>query len=167
MPNVEPLRPGDPVSLGAYRILGWLASGGQGVLYLGQAPDGRRVAVKVLHGIVAGDRFAALAEAARRVEPHCVAPVLDAAWGRVSYVVSEYVEGPSLAEAGRVGGGHLRQLAVSTATGLAAVHRAGLAHGDFKPSSVLLGADTPRVVGFGVAGTGPGSGRAGAGTGPG
>ncbi|RSN02549.1 hypothetical protein DMB42_36250 [Nonomuraea sp. WAC 01424] len=166
MPNAEPLRPGDPTSLGAHRITGWLASGGQGVVYLGQAPDGRPVAVKVLHGIVPGDRFAALTEAARRVEPQGVARVLDAAWGRLSYIVSEYVEGPSLAEAGRIGGGHLRHLAVGTATGLAAVHRAGLTHGDLKPSSVLLGRDGPRLVGFGAAGTGPGSGRAGAGTGP-
>ncbi|MFI9594910.1 protein kinase [Nonomuraea sp. NPDC052265] len=167
MPNAEPLRPGDPTSLGAHRITGWLASGGQGVVYLGQGPDGRPVAVKVLHGIVAGERFAALTEAARRVEPPGVARVLDAAWGRLSYIVSEYVEGPSLAEVGRLGGGQLRHLAVGTATGLAAVHRAGLTHGDLKPSSVLLGRDGARLVGFGTAGTGPGSGRAGAGTGPG
>ncbi|MFI7422195.1 serine/threonine-protein kinase [Nonomuraea sp. NPDC049684] len=167
MPNAEPLRPGDPTSLGAHRITGWLASGGQGVVYLGQRPDGRPVAVKVLHGIVAGERFAALTEAARRVDSPGVARVLDAAWGRLSYIVSEYVEGPSLAEVGRLGGGNLRHLAVGTATGLAAVHRAGLTHGDLKPSSVLLGRDGARLVGFGTAGTGPGSGRAGAGTGPG
>ncbi|MEU1724978.1 serine/threonine-protein kinase [Nonomuraea sp. NPDC005692] len=167
MPNAEPLRPGDPTSLGAHRITGWLASGGQGVVYLGQGPDGRPVAVKVLHGIVAGERFAALTEAARRVDSPGVARVLDAAWGRLSYIVSEYVEGPSLAEVGRLGGGNLRHLAVGTATGLAAVHRAGLTHGDLKPSSVLLGRDGARLVGFGTAGTGPGSGRAGAGTGPG
>ncbi|MEV4400172.1 serine/threonine-protein kinase [Nonomuraea sp. NPDC049607] len=153
--------------MGAHRITGWLASGGQGVVYLGQGPDGRPVAVKVLHGIVAGERFAALTEAARRVEPPGVARVLDAAWGRLSYIVSEYVEGPSLAEVGRLGGGQLRHLAVGTATGLAAVHRAGLTHGDLKPSGVLLGRDGARLVGFGTAGTGPGSGRAGAGTGPG
>ncbi|MFI7694982.1 protein kinase [Nonomuraea sp. NPDC049655] len=167
MPNAEPLRPGDPTSLGAHRITGWLASGGQGVVYLGQGPDERPVAVKVLHGIVAGERFAALTEAARRVDSPGVARVLDAAWGRLSYIVSEYVEGPSLAEVGRLGGGNLRHLAVGTATGLAALHRAGLTHGDLKPSSVLLGRDGARLVGFGTAGTGPGSGRAGAGTGPG
>ncbi|MGW2217718.1 protein kinase domain-containing protein, partial [Nonomuraea sp. NPDC001684] len=167
MPNAEPLRPGDPTSLGAHRITGWLASGGQGVVYLGQGPNGRPVAVKVLHGIVAGERFAALTEAARRVDSPGVARVLDAAWGRLSYIVSEYVEGPSLAEVGRLGGGNLRHLAVGTATGLAALHRAGLTHGDLKPSSVLLGRDGARLVGFGTAGTGPGSGRAGAGTGPG
>jgi serine/threonine protein kinase len=63
----------------------------------------------------------------------------------------EYVEGPSLAEAGRHTGADLWRLAVSTATALAAIHQAGIVHRDLKPANVLLGEDGPQVIGFGHA----------------
>ncbi|MEU0568032.1 protein kinase [Nonomuraea sp. NPDC005983] len=152
MPNVEPLRDGDPTAVGAYRIIGRLGAGGQGVVYLGQAPDGGPVAVKVLREVVAGDdRFAKEIAAARRVEPFCIAQVLDASLGGRPYIVSEYVEGPSLQQAGRHAGADLQRLAVSTATALAAIHQAGIVHRDFKPANVLLGRDGPRVIDFGIA----------------
>ncbi|MEV0344929.1 protein kinase [Nonomuraea sp. NPDC050680] len=152
MPNAEPLRPGDPEAIAAYRIVGRLGEGGQGIVYLGQAPDGRPVAVKVLRQSVGGDdRFAKEIAAARRVEPFCIAQVLDASMGGRPYIVSEYVEGPSLRQAGRHGGGDLQRLAVSTATALTAIHQAGIVHRDFKPANVLLGRDGPRVVDFGLA----------------
>ncbi|MEU7740919.1 protein kinase [Nonomuraea sp. NPDC049158] len=152
MPNAEPPRPGDPEAIAAYRIIGRLGEGGQGIVYLGQAPNGRPVAVKVLRQSLGGDdRFAKEIAAARRVEPFCVAQVLDASMGGRPYIVSEYVEGPSLQQAGRHVGGDLQRLAVSTATALTAIHQAGIVHRDFKPANVLLGRDGPRVVDFGLA----------------
>ncbi|MEV0390650.1 serine/threonine-protein kinase [Nonomuraea sp. NPDC050643] len=152
MPNAEPLRPGDPEVIGAYRIAGRLGEGGQGIVYLGQAPDGRPVAVKVLRESVGGDdRFAKEIAAARWVEPFCIAQVLDASMGGRPYIVSEYVEGPSLQRTGRHHGADLQRLAVSTATALAAIHQAGIVHRDFKPANVLLGRDGPRVIDFGIA----------------
>ncbi|MCG5217664.1 serine/threonine-protein kinase [Streptosporangium sp. KLBMP 9127] len=152
MPHVEPLREDDPAVVGAYRIVGRLGAGGQGVVYLGQAPDGRLVAVKVLRDAIArDDRFAKEIAAARRVEPFCIAQVLDASLSGRPYIVSEYVEGPSLQQAGRHAGADLQRLAVSTATALAAIHQAGIVHRDLKPANVLLGRDGPRVIDFGIA----------------
>ncbi|WP_240776784.1 serine/threonine-protein kinase [Nonomuraea basaltis] len=149
---MNPLLPEDPPAVGPYRLLGRLGVGGQGVVYLGQRPDGRRVAVKVLQdGLAADHRFAKEIDAARRVEPFCVAQVLDASLGGRPYIVTEYVEGPSLHEAGRHVGADLQRLAVATATALAAIHRAGVVHRDFKPANVLLGRDGPRVIDFGIA----------------
>ncbi|GAA3211245.1 serine/threonine-protein kinase [Nonomuraea helvata] len=149
---MDPLLPEDPPAVGPYRLLGRLGVGGQGVVYLGQAPDGRRVAVKVLADGFAGDhRFAKEIDAARRVEPFCIAQVLDASLGGRPYIVTEYVEGPSLQQAGRHAGADLQRLAVATATALAAIHRAGVVHRDFKPANVLLGRDGPRVIDFGIA----------------
>ncbi|MEV4108717.1 serine/threonine-protein kinase [Nonomuraea sp. NPDC049695] len=151
----EPLHPDDPPAIGQYRLMGRLGVGGQGVVYLGQAGDGRYVAVKVLHDAVSDqvlERFAKELAAARRVEPFCVAQVLDASFeGRRPYIVTEYVEGLSLQQAGVHHGPALHRVAVSTATALAAVHRAGIVHRDFKPANVLLAKDGPRVIDFGIA----------------
>ncbi|WP_223166756.1 serine/threonine-protein kinase [Nonomuraea sp. SYSU D8015] len=149
---MDPLLPEDPPAVGPYRLLGRLGSGGQGVVYLGQAPDGRPVAVKVLSdGLPVDHRFAKEIDAARRVEPFCIAQVLDASLSGRPYIVTEYVEGPSLQQAGRHTGADLQRLAVATATALAAIHRAGVVHRDFKPANVLLGRDGPRVIDFGIA----------------
>ncbi|MFD9945431.1 serine/threonine protein kinase [Nonomuraea sp. NPDC059023] len=136
-----------PPSVGPYRIVRKLGEGGQGVVYLGVAPDGTPVAVKVLRE----GGFEREIAAARRVEPFCIAQVLDASASGTPYIVTEYVDGPSLAEAGRHGGADLDRLAVATATALAAIHRAGVVHRDFKPGNVLLGRDGPRVIDFGIA----------------
>ncbi|MEU4224079.1 serine/threonine-protein kinase [Nonomuraea sp. NPDC026600] len=152
MPNVEPLRAGDPAAVGRYRLVGRLGAGGQGVVYLGQARNGAPVAIKVLREDIAGDdRFAKEIAAARRVEPFCIAQVLDASTSGRPYIVTEYVDGPSLQDAGRHSGAELQRLSVATATALAAIHQAGVVHRDFTPSNVLLGRDGPRVIDFGIA----------------
>ncbi|MFI7444134.1 serine/threonine-protein kinase [Nonomuraea indica] len=153
----HPLRAGDPRRLGAYELSGRLGEGGQGVVYLG-TKDEARYAVKLLHGPVGDERAAFLREVelAKQVARFCTAQVVEAGFddGR-AYIVSEYVDGPSLArDVARTGprtGAALERLAVSTATALAAIHRAGIVHRDVKPQNVLLGADGPRVIDFGLA----------------
>jgi len=90
------------------------------------------------------------------------------------YLVFEYVEGPTLAQARRErGGGWPAREAVALMLGvldaLAAAHAAGLVHRDLKPSNVLLGKDgRARVMDFGIAARMPDADRrvaAGAGAG--
>ncbi|MCK2218861.1 protein kinase [Actinomadura sp. ATCC 31491] len=156
---VRPLTPDDPRTLGGYQLAGRLGEGGQGVVYLARpAGGGEPVAVKLLS---AGDpetraRLARELDALESIASFCTARVLDASPdGPRPYVVSEYVDGPSLAERvrerGPLRGGELERLAVGTATALAAIHAAGVVHRDFKPANVLLGPDGPRVVDFGIA----------------
>ncbi|MET8867844.1 PASTA domain-containing protein [Nonomuraea sp. NPDC004580] len=157
MPTAQPLRTGDPRRLGDYELTGRLGEGGQGAVFLGSR-GGERYAVKLLHGPVGDERAAFLREVelAKHVARFCTAQVIDAGFdeGR-PYIVSEYVDGHSLARevalTGPRRGGALERLAVGTATALAAIHRAGIVHRDLKPQNVLLGSDGPRVIDFGLA----------------
>ena len=54
---MDPLRPGDPRSVGRYRLIGRLGEGGMGVVFLGLSPGGRQVAVKLIHPGHAVPRF--------------------------------------------------------------------------------------------------------------
>jgi WD40 repeat protein/serine/threonine protein kinase len=163
MPDPRSLRPGDPQRLGPYQLVGLLGEGAQGAVYLGEAQDGRQVAVKLLHARIAGDdkarrRIMREVDAARQVRQFCTAQVLDVATtGDSFYIVSEYVPGESLkqvvAREGPRDGGALERLAVGTASALAAIHQAGIVHRDFKPQNVLIGPDGPRVIDFGIART--------------
>ncbi|MGP3962731.1 protein kinase domain-containing protein [Nonomuraea sp. 3N208] len=147
--------------MGSFRLLGRIGKGGQGVVYLGANDAGERAAVKLLHARLgddpqAGSRFANELQAAQRVAPFATARVLEAGMdGNAAYIASEFIEGPSLLKVVMANGplrdAALHRLAIGTATALAAIHRAGVVHRDFKPSNVLMSADGPRVVDFGVA----------------
>jgi len=85
-PLILPLAPGDPQRLGRHQLIGLLGHGGMGRVYLGVAPDGRQVAVKVMHPQFAGDtafraRFKREAETAQRVSGPFTARVLDSGAG--------------------------------------------------------------------------------------
>ncbi|MFA1542727.1 serine/threonine-protein kinase [Actinomadura monticuli] len=159
--NGEALRPEDPEQLGPYRLIGRLGRGGMGTVYLGEDTAGRRVAVKVINRELAGEgafreRFRREVTAARQVRRFCTAPVMDAELDHDPlYVVTEYIEGPSLeravADRGPLPGSDLEGLAVGVATALAAIHGAGIVHRDLKPANVLLSSTGPRVIDFGIA----------------
>ncbi|MGI5127519.1 serine/threonine-protein kinase [Pseudonocardia sp. CA-107938] len=156
-----PLLVGDPDHVAGYRLEARIGQGGQGVVFLGRDRTGRAVAVKLLHPTMLGDsvaraRFAKELAAIRKVARFCTAQVLDAdTEGDRPYIVSEFVDGPSLAvEVARTGprrGAELDRLAIGTATALVAIHQAGVVHCDFKPANVLLAQDGPRVIDFGIA----------------
>ncbi|GIH21935.1 hypothetical protein Aph01nite_02450 [Acrocarpospora phusangensis] len=158
---IVPLGPGDPKQLGPFTLSGQLGEGGQGIVYLGQNEAGERAAIKLLHVKFTGDaiarsRFARELRAAQRVSSVRTARVIAAdLQGDTPYIASEYIEGQSLRHAvesgGPLRGEALEQLAIGTATALTAIHQAGIVHRDFKPDNVLLAADGPRVVDFGIA----------------
>src|SRR3984885_5807992 len=157
----KPLEPGDPTRLGRFELLGRLGEGGQGVVYLGRGagPGEERVAVKVLRSTVDPmvlERLGRELDAIHQVQPFVTARIIEAsADGERRFIVSEFIDGPSLQERVQARGplpeGDLQRLAIGTATALTAIHGAGVVHRDFKPANVLLGPDGARVVDFGIA----------------
>jgi eukaryotic-like serine/threonine-protein kinase len=157
----KPLETGDPRTLGRFELLARLGEGGQGIVYLGHGPGPgeERVAVKVLRSTADAsvlERLARELDAIHHVQPFVTASVIEASTdGERRYIVSEFIDGPSLQERvdtrGPLPEGELQRLAVGTATALTAIHGAGVVHRDFKPANVLLGPDGPRVVDFGIA----------------
>ncbi|GAA2259372.1 hypothetical protein GCM10010430_49300 [Kitasatospora cystarginea] len=158
---MEPLEVTDPEAVGPYRLLARLGAGGMGRVYLARSAGGRTVAVKVVRPELAEDRefrsrFAREVEAARAVDGTYTAPVVDADQdGPTPWLATAYVLGPPLTDAvlahGPLPEESVRALGAGLAQALAAVHRVGLVHRDLKPSNVLLAADGPRLIDFGIA----------------
>lgn len=151
----------DPERLGPYRLKAVIGDGGMGRVYLGTSPGGRPVAVKVIGPGLANqpgyrERFAREARAAMAVSGLYTASVVDAdTEGERPYLATEYVAAPSLAEAvgatGPLPPPAVLALAGGMAEALVAIHRAGLVHRDVKPHNILLAADGPVVIDFGIA----------------
>jgi eukaryotic-like serine/threonine-protein kinase len=163
MPNVTPLRPGDPRRVGRYRLTGRVddfagEDSARQDVFLAQRVDGETVMAAFpgtgrADDAAARDRFVAEARVARSIPPFCVARILDAAVeGGQPYLITEFVPGPSLAEVvateGALPTAEVWAVAVGCATGIASIHQAGLVHGQFGPDLVVLGRDGPRVVHF-------------------
>jgi serine/threonine protein kinase len=158
---LEGLKAWDPADVGPFKLLGVLGNGGFGRVYLGQAPDGQRVAVKVIKPDLAEDpefraRFGREVSAARKVGGKFTARVVDADTdGQELWLATEYISGPTLREAvaaqGPLAESSVMSLAAGLAEALGAIHAAGLVHRDLKPDNVLLAYDGPRVIDFGIA----------------
>lgn len=152
---------GDAGTYGRFVSLGVIGHGGMGVVLRARDPElDRLVAIKVLTATAGGadpldgDWLRREAQAMARLRHPNVVQVHDVAQvGGRHFLVMELVEGTTL----RRWLGEDRSVRevlpvlVGCGRGLAAAHRAGLVHRDFKPENVLLGADLrPQVGDFGL-----------------
>ena len=142
--------------LGRYLLLSRIGVGGMGVVYAAYDPElDRRVALKVLKRARHDDELHGEARAIARLAHPNVVAVHDV--GRVdetAFVAMEYVDGTTLRDwlAASHTPDQILEVFIAAGRGLAAAHRAGLVHRDFKPSNVMIGKDgRPRVLDFGLA----------------
>ncbi|EFL24769.1 putative serine/threonine protein kinase [Streptomyces himastatinicus ATCC 53653] len=155
------LRPQDPVHIGTYALLGRLGAGGMGQVYLGRSPGGRLVAIKVIREEIVDHpgalaRFRREVETVRAVRSAYTASLIDASLDAAPYwLATEYVSGPTLSKAAEARGPlpaeTCRGVFAALAEGLAAVHAYGVTHRDLKPQNVILSAQGPQLIDFGIA----------------
>jgi len=156
---------GRGATIGRYLVLTLLGKGGMGEVYAAYDPElDRKVAIKVLHGTPSGGTDAAegrarmLREAqalAQLSDPNVVAVYDVGTFGERVFLAMEFVDGNTLS--------YWQQSAIrswkdivdrylAAGRGLAAAHKRGLVHRDFKPENAMVGKDGQvRVMDFGLA----------------
>ena len=154
-------------TIGNYRVTSLLGEGGMGVVYLAQHPVfGRKVAIKLLHAVLARDpdivaRFFNEARAIHMVAHENIVEILD--FGQTPdgqpYFIMEFLQGESLTEAiarGPMAPEQVEAIGVQMCKALGAAHAKGIVHRDLKPHNVQLvikpdGALQVKILDFGVA----------------
>ncbi|RYD49246.1 MAG: serine/threonine protein kinase, partial [Verrucomicrobiaceae bacterium] len=153
-------------SIGPYRLIDRLGSGGCGVVYLAeqQVPVKRRVALKIIRFGMDTDnvivRFSLEREALALMDHPNIARVLDAGvtTSGLPYFVMELVDGERITDFcdhNRLGLRQRLELFILVCEAIQHAHQKGVIHRDIKPSNVLVrghdGKSVPKVIDFGIA----------------
>ena len=149
-------------TVGRYRLLNLVGRGGMGEVYAAHDPDlDRKIAIKIMRGDTYPDEIEAArmmreARAIAKLSHPNLVTVYDvgSAGGRV-FVAMELIEGDTVAawlDHKRRTRDEILRVFIMAGRGLAAAHRAGIIHRDFKPQNVMVSPDgAVRVMDFGLA----------------
>ena len=147
--------------LGPYEILTPIGAGGMGEVY--KAKDTRLeriVAIKVLPEHLAENperkqRFEREAKAISKLNHPHICTLYDVGeQNGIDYLVMEYIEGETLADAMKKGALPLDkalEYGAQIADGLGTAHRAGIVHRDLKPGNMMLTKSGIKLLDFGLA----------------
>lgn len=154
-----PLSSHDPERIGDFLLLNRLGAGGMGVVYLARRGN-RRVALKVLNQALVSDpaarhRLQREAETLGRVSSPFVAKLID--WKVTqdeAWLALSFINGPNLreviTESGPLEGERWKALAAGLAEAVNAFHREDVVHRDVKPSNIIVAANGPVIIDFGI-----------------
>jgi serine/threonine protein kinase/tetratricopeptide (TPR) repeat protein len=148
--------------LGRYEIRAKIGAGGMGEVYLVQDTKlDRKVALKILPAAVAANqermrRFVQEAKAASALNhPNIITIYEIEQIDSVNFIATEFIDGETLRERMRNAPmklGEVLDVAIQTASALAAAHAVGIVHRDIKPENVMLRRDgIVKVLDFGLA----------------
>ena len=156
---MDRLRPDDPDTIGPYRLIARLGSGGMGVVFLG-TKDTERVAIKAVRHSFLDDpslriRFEREIDTLRKVSsPHVATMVDSSTEGDFAWHAVEFVNGPTLRERvdskGPLPEDQWWTLARQLAEALASVHELGIVHRDIKPANIIMSETGPKLIDFGI-----------------
>lgn len=151
-------------TIGRYELIRSIGKGAQGSVYLGRDPTlDRLVAIKLLLNknsdltSMADDGTPLEARMSSKLRHPNIVPIYDAGECEIGpYLVFEYVEGKTLAQALKTGGAmsieSAAPLIAAILKAMATAHASGILHLDLSPRNVLIDADDiPRVMDFGLA----------------
>ncbi len=153
---------------GQFKIIRKLGEGGMGEVYLAEDMKlNRRVALKILLSEYFEDedrrqRFIREAKTAAQISNPNVMSIFDMDTAReeksgkdISYIVMEYIDGPSLAEyisSKSLSTAELLRLSEKIAAGLASAHKLGIVHRDIKTENIKIDTNgDPKILDFGLA----------------
>ncbi len=148
--------------IGNYQVLSLLGEGGMGEVYLAHDLKlRRRVALKILPQQFIQDpvrvkRFEREARAASALNHPNIITIFDIGqFEGAHYIATEFIEGQTMRQrlkASAMPLGEAIDVAVQTASALAAAHEAGIVHRDIKPENVMVRRDgIVKVLDFGLA----------------
>ena len=149
-------------TVGRYKVESVLGVGGMGHVYLATAPDGEKVALKVVKADLARDetfrrRFDREARIAQQISHPNLVPVLDKDEHEgVPFLAQRYIHGGTLGgmieKEGQLDLATAIRICEQVASGLDALHAEGLFHRDIKPANILLDEEgTAYITDFGLA----------------
>jgi serine/threonine-protein kinase len=137
-----------PTRVDEYAIRRLVGEGGMGRVFEATAPDGTRVALKLLKSDLSRDqtfrrRFQREVLIARTVRhPNVVSVLAAGQHGDVPYLVQPFIDGQSLEQRidarGPLDSATALRIVGDVAAGLEAVWQAGMVHRDIKPGNILL-----------------------------
>ncbi len=155
-------------SIGNYRIISQIGSGGMGAVYLAEHPlIGKKVALKVIHRDLAQNReviqrFFQEAKSVNKIGHEHIVTVHDFGQSEEGdhFYIMEYIDGITLAKVLSndtvMEGQRVLHIGSQIAAGLAAAHAAGIIHRDLKPDNIMLTKrgrtdDYVKILDFGLA----------------
>ena len=148
-------------TIGGYHLIRQIGFGGMSTVYEAHNDGGERFALKLLHPSVAADessrtRLSREVAMLQRVRGRYVAEVIDAEIDAFEpFIVTELIDGLTLEKDVLQNGFYteedLVQLGQDLADALHSIHRVGVLHRDLKPSNVMIGAQGPVLIDFGIA----------------
>ena len=160
---MERLKKSDPDSIGPWKLISRLGSGGMSVVYLASKSNKTSVALKVIRSQYLDNqadrnRIEREISTLTNIKSKYVCQILDSDINEdFAWIATEFIDGPDLKtkvlEDGPLDENSWYKLAKGLLEGLSAIHENKVIHRDIKPSNILISDSGPKIIDFGIAQT--------------
>jgi serine/threonine protein kinase len=158
---LERLKKSDPDFIGPWKLINRLGSGGMSVVYQASKNERTSVALKVirsqyLDNQVDRSRIEREISTLTQIKSNFVCQIIDSDITEdFAWIATEYINGPDLKTKVNLDGPYAEDdwflLSKGLLEGLKAIHAYGVIHRDIKPTNILISADGPKIIDFGIA----------------